>query len=225
MTIDSIKMVETTDKRWLLLIVFVLGLVVMAIFLLQNHTDQTVGLPAILAEVAVNPQRQVTEVGLTDHQNHTVTTERFAKHWNFVYFGYTHCPDVCPATLAQLAEFKQSFLSNSPLNDKIQFFFVSVDPARDTIEQLATYIQYFDQSFIAMSGKPEAIGQFESQLGAYHRFGHKSASGEYAVQHSADVYLLNPAGRLIAKFGPPINLGRMLEQITGFIERYPKAVT
>ena len=161
------------------------GVVLIAalVYILVYRSNLYADVPPLLSEVAVSPPLKVTSLHLTDHQRHMVTPERFSNHWTFVFFGYSNCPDVCPATLTQLVQINKMIRNTPILNGKIQFYFVSVDPERDTIPHLADYIGFFDKSFTAMTGDETAIRAFEKELGAYHRIEKKEKSDYYAVRH------------------------------------------
>jgi len=211
-------------KGWLTLSFGIVLIAVLA-YLLQYGSNSHANVPPLLSEVTVNPPHLVTSLQLMDHTQQVVTSERFAKRWTFVFFGYTNCPDVCPATLSQLVQMNNLIHQSHELDGKFQFYFVSVDPERDTIQHLADYIGYFDKSFIAMTGDVSAILAFENELGAYHRIEKKKNNGVYAVQHSAEIFLIDPAGRLTAKFTPPMNLALVIRQLSMLIELYPNKVS
>ena len=204
-----------------------LGLLLIAAtaYLIQYRSNLHANVPLLLSEVAVNPPRLVSNLNLMDHEQHVVTPERFASHWTFVFFGYSNCPDVCPATLTQLVQMNSIIHHTPQLDGKFQFYFVSVDPERDTIQHLADYIGYFDKGFTAMPGGENDIHEFEKELGAYHRIEKKDKSNYYAVQHSSEIYLIDPAGRLTAKFTPPMDLALVIRQLGMFVERYPDTVS
>ena len=121
--------------------------------------------------------------------------------WTLVFFGFTHCPDICPTTLA---DFKQvwSRLAAQGKTDKLQFLFVSVDPERDTPEQLSRYVGFFNPDFIAATGVDEELTRFTRALGVlYLRV--PDAAGGYSIDHSASVIIIDPEGRRVGMFRPP----------------------
>lgn len=180
-------------------------------------SDDKSALPELVRTVAVNPAKPVHSVNLIDQQNKVVNIERLKNYWTFVFFGYTNCPDVCPATIAQLKLIKKGIKENTTYADNTQFFFVSVDPQRDTIDHLSKYMRYFDSTFVGMTGDEKSIANFEQQLGAYHRLGNKNAHGEYVVQHSAEIFLINSDAILVAKFQPPMDTNKIVRQFSKFI--------
>ena len=193
------------------------------IFMLEAARDQQI--PGSLRNVAINPPQPLQAFVFTDHNQQEVNLGRLENHWSFLFFGFTNCPDICPATLSQLRILRKDIMKNPDHIDNLQFLFVSVDPARDTHAHLAEYMAYFDPSFIGMTGKQEVITAFERQLGAYHRYGSRDKHGYYSVQHSAEVYLIDPAGQLTAKFHPPMDIALVSEQFSEFVRLFAGKVS
>lgn len=111
-----------------------------------------------------------------------------------LYFGYTYCPDVCPTSLAMLG-FALGELSEKELAE-IQPVFVSVDPARDTVERLAEYTGYFHPSLLGVTGTDEEIARVAAQYQVSYRIEEVEGSDEYVVDHSSLLYLLDRNGKL-----------------------------
>ena len=200
--------------------ILMIPLIVMAVFvsafiyLIVNDKNT---LPELLRGVAVSPPKVVQSVNLVDHHNKVVSIERLKKYWTFVFFGYTNCPDVCPATIAQLKLIKKGIKENTSYANNTQFFFVSVDPQRDTIEHLSKYMAYFDSAFVGMTGDEKSIANFEQQLSSYHRLGTKNSNGDYTVQHSAEIFLIDSDAVLLAKFQPPMDTAKIVRQFSEFV--------
>ncbi|MCA9981384.1 MAG: SCO family protein [Anaerolineales bacterium] len=117
-----------------------------------------------------------------------------------VYFGYTFCPDVCPATLAELVKAKQLLGDEG---ENLEVVMVSVDPGRDTPEKLAEYLAYFDPSFIGLTGSEEEILQVTTPFGVFYEKHEGTAASGYLVDHTASVMVLDDEGylRLVFPFG------------------------
>lgn len=109
-----------------------------------------------------------------------------------VFFGYTHCPDVCPTTLATLASARKSLGAQA---DRVQVLFVTVDPGRDTPQRLAQYLRGFDSSFLGLWGDDAAIARTAKAFKVYYKTPHDERSLE-AVEHSGGVFAFDPRGRL-----------------------------
>jgi protein SCO1/2 len=129
-----------------------------------------------------------------------------------VYFGYTRCPDICPTSLAYLTQ----ALGSLPPAAKaaVQVLFVSVDPERDNLEHLRTYAHYFDPAYIGLTDTPERIKAVAEQYGVGYRKVEGDSALGYSVDHSADIYLIDPAGTLqtrIAHGTPPGEILRLMQ--------------
>jgi protein SCO1/2 len=128
---------------------------------------------------------------LTDHTGRPRRLEDFRGKAVVLFFGFTHCPDVCPTTLGELANAVRSL---GPQAEKVQVLFVTVDPERDTRELLAKYVTAFDPSFLGLRGDPAATQRVAKEFKIYYE---KRKSGEgYSVDHSAQSYVIDPQGRL-----------------------------
>lgn len=124
-----------------------------------------------------------------------------------VFFGFTHCPDVCPTTLAQLSQVKE----RSGM-DKLRVLLVTVDPERDDPASLRKYVRAFDPSFIGATGEPETIAAVAREFGvAISRV--DLPGGSYTVDHSAAVFLLDGQARIVAVFTPPFDLERFAADV------------
>jgi protein SCO1/2 len=123
--------------------------------------------------------------------------------WTFVFFGYTHCPDICPTTLATLKGTAMQ-LQQSPEDYRdARFVFISVDPKRDALAHLKEYIGYFHPDFLAATGDRAQIDALVRQLGAIYMFDGDTAGDDYIVNHSASIALIDPQGNWVGRFNPP----------------------
>lgn len=125
--------------------------------------------------------------------------------WTFVTFGYTYCPDVCPTTLTRI----KSVLPALQKISDVQIVFVSADPLRDTPERLSQYVNYFDSSYLGVTTSHDKLFPFAQSL--YLPYGIVSAKkeGDYAVNHSASIALINPNGKYQAQFRPQYIAGEV----------------
>ena len=141
---------------------------------------------------------------LTDHNNTVFDEKRLQGKWSFVFFGYTSCPDVCPATLYVLSSVHGLLVDETgKIPDDMQVLFVSVDPARDTPEKLADYVTYFNKDFIGATAEKTEIDKLSRQFGAGYIFDEETAAGVYNVSHTSAIFLVDPFGRLAATFSQP----------------------
>lgn len=150
--------------------------------------------------------RDPGEFSLVDHRGEAFTPGQLEGHWTLIFFGFTHCPDVCPTTLSFLAELKGQ-LESTEVSDT-QVVMVSVDPARDTVAQLATYVPYFHPDFIGVTGDFIDILNFARTFNAPFRKV-TEADGSYQIDHSANVVLVNPRGDYHGFFKAPLDLAKV----------------
>ena len=128
---------------------------------------------------------------LTDTSGRVRHLDDFRGKAVVVFFGFTHCPDVCPTTLADLARVMQQL---GPDAERVQVLFITVDPERDTAEDLAKYVNAFDPRFIALRGDPEQTARVAKEFKIYYEKRKQGAT--YTVDHSAQSYVIDPQGRL-----------------------------
>jgi protein SCO1 len=156
-----------------------------------------------LHATVLSQPRDVQPFKLVDHTGKTFDNRALLAHWSFIFFGYTHCPDVCPTTLSVLNSVARKL--EGPEN-RLQFVFISIDPVRDTPEKLGQFVSYFNGTFIGATGTEDAINALTRQLGViYARVEEKPGTDNYLMDHSASVLLFDPAGRFHAVFTPPLD--------------------
>ena len=150
---------------------------------------------------------------LTDQHDRTFNLKRLQGHYSLLFLGYTYCPDICPTTLAGLNILLQDLGKDCAT---CQVVFITVDPQRDTSQRLAEYVGYFNPEFIALTGDTEAIKQLSKQMGAMFIKEPTDANGNYAMSHTASVFLVNPQAQIIGTFSfphDPVQMARDLRQI------------
>jgi protein SCO1 len=133
------------------------------------------------------------DFALTDHNGKQRTLGDFRGKAVVVFFGYTQCPDVCPTTLAALAETMKQL---GPDADRVQVLFVTVDPARDTRELLSQYVPAFDPRFLGLFGDADATARVAKEFKIVYQKQAGSSPGNYTMDHSAGTYIFDPQGRL-----------------------------
>ncbi len=152
----------------------------------------------------LSPARKVAVPALVKDDGSVFTLDDLTGQWNLLFFGYTHCPDVCPTTMGAVAQARKIAIANNHLFPQV--FFVSVDPERDKVETLTEYVQYFDTDFIAVTGDEKLIKAFTLQMSVvYMKMPAEDDTGDYIVDHSAALLLINPEGKLVAFFNSPHN--------------------
>lgn len=156
--------------------------------------------PQLQRATMVTDSSQLRDFRLRDQDNQPFTRERFKGRWSLVFFGYTHCPDICPLTLAEAKGFYNA-LVDTPYQADTQVVFVSIDPKRDTLAVLKRYVSYFDPVFIGVTGTQTQLDLLTRPLGIYYAY--QGDGDDYAVDHSAVMVLIGPEAKLRAVFSPP----------------------
>lgn len=146
--------------------------------------------------------REIPAFALVDQDGRPFGRAELEGRWTVLFFGFTHCPDVCPSTLATLAAARRE-LADLPAAVQPRVVLVTVDPQRDTAEKLKPYVGFFDPSFLGVTGAAEALSTLTTQLGVAVRQGPRDESGDYTVDHTAALFLVNPEGALVGIFSTP----------------------
>lgn len=136
---------------------------------------------------------------LVDHTGRRVTEKDFLGKYMLVFFGFTYCPDVCPTELQVMSAALDEL---GPEGDNIQPVFVSIDPERDTPEVLKQYVENFHPRLVGLTGSPEEIAAIAHAYRVYYKKVESSgASGDYEMDHSTTIYLMDREGRFRKHFG------------------------
>ena len=196
---DPTAAIRTSRAPLIIVLALALGAGLALGFWLQSSRVTTADIKATV----LNPPRELTGFDLVTHLGTPFNLDSLKGKWSFVFFGYTNCPDVCPTTLATLAQMDKEINRIKDAGQATQVVFVSVDPERDTPEALSQYVPYFDPAFIGVTGNPADIEALTRQLGILHMRVDEDDSKNYLVDHSASILLFNPRGQLRAHFGAP----------------------
>lgn len=151
---------------------------------------------------------------LVDQHGKTVTDRDFRGRHMLVFFGFTHCPDICPAELQVISA---SLDDLGPEAEKVVPIFITLDPERDTPEIMADYVKNFGSRFVGLTGSPEAIAEAaKAYRVTYQKFQDESMGDNYSVDHSALAYLMGPDGEFITH----IPYGTPADKMTETLRRY-----
>lgn len=151
---------------------------------------------AMFVFLPLTPRTDAVRIGgpfaLTDQHGATVTEAALKGHPSLIYFGYTFCPDVCPTTLFDAANWMKEL---GPDADRLRFYFITVDPERDTREVIAEYLTAFDPRMIGLTGSRHAVDKALSAFRIYSRKVPADSGGNYTMDHNASVYMFDAEGR------------------------------
>jgi protein SCO1 len=174
-------------------------------FWLAHRLDHSV--PALTSGTWLPQPRSPGEFSLIDQNNAQFTAARLQGAPTLVYFGYTHCPDVCPVTLLQLAQ-----VVKSGVVPGLRVVFISVDPARDTPTQLAQYVHAFDPDFIGLTGTAAMLQTVAQRFGvAFLRV--DLPGGDYSMDHSSTIFLMDARGHNVAIFNAPYDVKSLTQDL------------
>ncbi len=158
---------------------------------------------------------------LVDHDGKPFGLAQLDGRWTLMFFGYTHCPDVCPVTLSVLKQAYEVLEREGADLGDVQTVFVSDDPERDGQEHLREYLGYFDERFLGVTGDDEALQGLTRQLGVLYIRNEPDDNGSYLVDHTASVLVLDPAHRLVGLLGAPhdaLDIADRLTRIRSVVE-------
>jgi protein SCO1/2 len=149
---------------------------------------------------------------LTDQTGQTVTDKNLLGKPTLIFFGFTHCPDVCPTELFEMSEVLRAMGKDA---DRVNAYFVSVDPERDTAATMKDYLSSFDPHLKGLTGDPQAVAKI---IGEYRVYAKKVPlkDGDYTMDHTALVYLMDRDGKFVA----PFNLKQSPQQAAADLKHY-----
>ena len=197
-----------------IIVILVLGVAIAAGLALALRNT---GRPAApLAATVLPVGNELPDFALLDHDGKPVDRTVFEGQWDVVFFGFTNCPDICPATMTVLGQAKRQLAAQGrePLPRVV---LVSVDPERDTPEAMARYIAYFGDDNLGLTGDLDELGKLTDALGVFFQ---KSGDDDvaYGVDHSTVVLLIDPRGRLKALFTAPHDVANLVHDLPLIME-------
>jgi protein SCO1/2 len=192
-----------------------------------SQAETAVPVASANAPVPGSPASAAPAAGFIDQDRQAFGLERLEGRWSLMFFGFTNCPDICPMTLGTLAQAEKQ-LVDLPQAQRPQVILVSVDARRDTPERLASYVRFFGPSFTGITAPQEIVEDFARQMGVVVAItpiapsatqanetqdsemqdgqmqpeGEPGHSGNYTVDHSASIFLIDPRGAMRALFSP-----------------------
>ncbi|MEE4374423.1 SCO family protein [Pseudomonas alliivorans] len=195
-------------------VALIMGLTINRVLSDKGPGDQTA---LIDAGVILLPQsRSLPSLSMSDQNGAPVAVDEFKGKWTLVFFGYTYCPDICPTTLAQLRDIRTKLPQETV--DNMRVVLVSVDPDRDTPQQLKQYLGYFDPRYIGLTAPVADIQKLASALSIPFIPADTSKPG-YTVDHSGNLALIGPDGRQRGFIRSPLNAQKLMAQLPVLLER------
>ena len=207
---------QTTVVVLVALVALVMGLTV---FKTLNRSGQLNPAELLDAGIVLLPQsRPLPELTLTDVEGQPQAVTALTGRWTLMFFGYTFCPDICPTTLAELRQLN-GLLSEED-RQRLQVVMVSVDPNRDTPQQLKQYLGFFDAGFRGLTGPLGDIQALSGRVGIPFIPGDESLPN-YTVDHSGNLALLGPDGRQHGFIRAPLKVQKLAEALPALLASQP----
>jgi protein SCO1/2 len=155
---------------------------------------------------------------LTDHNGRRVTDKDFRGRLMLVYFGFTYCPDICPAGLQVVTAALEKLGTDT---NRVVPMFITVDPERDTPEQMKQYVSSFHKTFVGLTGSKEDIAKAAKAYRVYYRKVQDESLSDYTMDHTSFLYLMDAGGQFITHFPHSISPDKLAERLAAEIEKMP----
>lgn len=183
----------------LLVVALIMGLVVgRQVFMVENTEPSPAPELSEINTYVYDEGRELADFELVNEQGETVTRESLKGKWTFAFVGYTNCPDICPAAMANLRQADKMLPADLP---QPEYLLVTADPEHDTPDRLRDYVGFFGDNFHGLTGDLETLRELAKSMNAV--FSHREVDGELMVDHSGHYTLINPEGEMAAVFQPP----------------------
>lgn len=200
----------------LCVIALIVGLVVARVMREPAITPQQL---ALMGAVVKQESRALNDFSLVDQRGEQFDRSRLKGHWSLIFFGYTYCPDVCPTTMAILKQLEVE-LRESIAEGNTQYILASVDPERDTPEKLAQYVGHFNPDFIGVTGNLDEMFEFARDLNSMFAKVPTDDEGNYLVDHSSSIIIINPRGEFHGFLRSPHNVENMSKALQAVMGNY-----
>ncbi len=158
----------------------------------------------------ISPPVSLPQINLVDHNGSAVSVDNFRGQWSMAFFGYTHCPDVCPTSLATMKRVATR-LREEGQERGTRYLFVSLDPFRDGPEVIKDYVTFFDPAFIGITGEKVEIDKLAERVGVIYDYEGDVRDDDFIVNHYAAILIFDPKGRLRAHILPPHSVDKVFD--------------
>ncbi len=163
--------------------------------------------------------KTVPPFSLLTANNQPITESALDGQWTVLFFGFTHCPDICPNTLNEMNGVVSELANGNTTVPQVMF--ITVDPVRDTVEKMTEYVNYFNTDFVGVSGDLTDITQLTRKLGIVASYtADTNGSDNYSVDHTASMLLIDPQLRVRAKLTPPHKMDTLVADLKTLITHY-----
>ncbi|MFY7929856.1 MAG: SCO family protein [Oligoflexus sp.] len=182
------------------------SVVILGLYTVRQYVEKSLT-PPQLAGTVLEPQAKIGDFKLATSSGAPFTKEQLLRKWTVLSLGFTHCPDVCPTTLAYFRDEINALPADT--RKDVQFVFVSVDPERDTPERLESFVKSFHPEVIAVTGELTELNNLAAIFKAYFKKEAPMAEGLYNLAHSPQYFLINPEGQWQVLYTPPMGKGTL----------------
>lgn len=194
----------------------VLGLLLIAAaaaaagLLAASYVFKAPTVPELKSGTLLGQARPLPEFSLSDASGQAFDRSALGGQWSVVFVGFTHCPDVCPSTLALLKAVNQKLQAQ---DRSLRVVFLSVDPERDTAEIIGNYVRHFDPSFIGVTGPESQLSRLGQAMGFVFAKAPGRTPEDYTIDHSSALILIDPQAQVAGYFTPPLKTDALVEDL------------
>lgn len=204
----------SNTKNYLVLIIAAIAAMAGGLWLAQENPPAQENTPRI--QGAIYPTaKHIEDFSLLNQNNQTFSKKNLQEQWSLIFVGYTLCPDICPTTLSLMSEVHWE-LKNQEL-DPPAIIFLSIDPARDTVDVVKQYVEYFNSDFTGLTGDPAQIAKLTRNLNAVYRkapgLNGEITKDDYLMDHSSALMLINPDGDLQSILTAPHSMRGVIDSL------------
>lgn len=186
-----------STNKIIIFIVFACTAIITSVFIFHMSHQPTQPSMSSNDGIIFSAARDMKPFELVSANTNKFSQKDFLNHWTLLFFGFTHCSNVCPATLDMMNKAYDKLHASYP---NLQVVLISLDPQRDSPEALANYTHSFNPDFIGVSGKIQELRKLQSQLGIFSARDASTPEGDYQLQHTSSILLINPQGKWAGVF-------------------------